>query len=548
MHPDPARWRTRLDEGAIARFTDSGAWRNQTLGMRLDRLCQETPDHVLIIDDHGAHSAVALRRKALRFAGALAALGLQRGDVVSFQLPNWHEAMIIDLACAYGGFVCNPIVPIYREHEVGFIVRGAQTRVLIVPDEYRDFAYAKMADRLQRSCPQLDHVFIARSRTEISRSLHRRIEEGTPISAAPPDPNHVKLLLYTSGTTADPKGVMHTHNTIDAEIHNFGSYLGLTSDDVVLMPSTLCHVTGYLYAIQLPVTLGAKAILMEKWSAEEAAHLIEQHKVTLTIGATPFLQELSQFALDSGRRLPSLRYFPTGGAPVPPSVVELAERSFARCLSFRVYGSTEAPTVTLGALGDQPRLRRTTEGRVVGHEMRIVDDRNVPCAAGKEGEIVTRGPELFVGYAVWSENADAFDTEGFFHSGDLGMMTSDGCLIVTGRKKDIIIRGGENISSKEIEDLLATLPEIREVAVVGMPHERLGETCCTFVSLREGASLQLDDVRRAMLQGGFAKQKWPERLEVLEQLPRTAAGKISKKLLREMIRRSLAAEDAGSDV
>jgi len=348
-----------------------------------------------------------------------------------------------------------------------------------------------------------------------------------------PDPNHVKLLLYTSGTTGAPKGVLHTHNTIDCEVRNFAQALGLGSGDVILMPSTFCHVTGYLYGIQMPITLGIPVVLMEVWSVAAAADLVESHNVSFMIGATPFLQELAQFSEREKRPLPSLRLFASGGAPVPPSVVQAAERAFADCRVFRVFGSTEAPTVTLGILDEAAAdLRANTDGHVVGHEVRLLRRDGFRCDAGEEGEIVTRGPELCVGYA-WELN-DAFDEDGFFHTGDLGRFDAHGCLTVTGRAKDLIIRGGENISPKEIEDVLYSHAAIRDAAVVAMPHMRLGETACAFVTLRDGAAFEMEDLR-ALLEGhGLARQKCPERLEILEALPMTPSGKVRKNILRDL--------------
>lgn len=349
---------------------------------------------------------------------------------------------------------------------------------------------------------------------------------------ARPDPNHVKLIMYTSGTTGRAKGVLHTHNTIATEISNFSDWLTLDENDVILMPSPLAHITGYLYGIQLPVTLGCPVVLMDMWNVRRAANDIEANGVTFTIGATPFLQELSNLCRETRRNLPSLRYFPSGGAPVPPEIILGADSSFERCVAFRVYGSTEAPTVTLGVPDRaEQTLRATTEGYIVGHEVRLVDEYGVEVKRGEEGEITTRGPELTVGYALDEQNSEAFDENGFFRTGDLAVQTPEGCLSITGRKKDIIIRGGENLNPKEIEDVLYTHPAVYEAAVVAMPHARLGETCCAFVTLKAGAVFDFEAMRKVLTASGLAKQKFPERLEIVDSLPYTPAGKIRKNLL-----------------
>ena len=526
---DPSGWRTRLDAGMIARYRAEGAWLDRTIGAQLRALAAVAPDRTLFIDGSGSLTAARVLERATGLASALAQMGLEAGDVVSFQLPNWNEAVLIELACALGGFVSNPIVPIYRDREVGFIVANARSRVLFVAETFRSFDYRAMVERSVGRCPELRQVIYVRSPDEAFEKL---IDGAEPLPLSDPDPNHVKLLLYTSGTTALPKGVLHTHNTIDCEVRHFAGSLGLSAGDVILMPSTLCHVTGYLYGIQMPITLGIPAVLMDVWSAAAAADLVDRYGVTFTIGATPFLQELAQFSEREKRPLPSLRLFPSGGAPVPPSIVQTAERAFADCRAFRVYGSTEAPTVTLGVLDDDAvNLRAFTDGRVVGHEVRLLRSDGSSADRGEEGEIVTRGPELCVGYA-WELN-DAFDKEGFFHTGDLGRFDANDCLTITGRSKDLIIRGGENISPKEIEDVLYTHPAIRDAAVVAMPHARLGETACAFVTLRDGATFEMKELR-VLLEGcGLARQKWPEALEIVEVLPLTPSGKIRKNVLRE---------------
>ncbi len=543
MRRDVSGWTVRLDELAIARYRVNGIWRDRTIADLLDALCEKKPAQTLVIDGARVLTAVAVRDSAQRLAQVLAAHGLRAGNVVSFQLPNWHEAILVELACAYGGYVCNPIVPIYRDAEVSFILADAASRALFVPESFRGFDYAAMVERLRPQLPYLKEVIFARPTNQSLLSFDVYLAESSVAPTLRPDPNNVKLILYTSGTTSRAKGVLHTHNTIDTEIRNVINWLKLDSKDIILMPSTLGHITGYLYGMQLPITLGCPVVLMETWNAQKAAELIDLHGVTFTLGATPFLQELAHFARENQRPLPTLRYFPTGGAPVPPEVIYEANRAFERCVSFRLYGSTEAPTVTLGVPDRQKEeLGATTEGYVVGHEIRLLDVNNEPVPPGSEGEIVTRGPEVCVGYAAPQQNTDAFDVDGYFHTGDLGILTPEDCLVITGRKKDLIIRGGENISPKEIEDVLYTHPAIREAAVVAMPHARLGETCCAFVTLQPNATFDLEQMRRLLETSGLAKQKYPERLEIVDALPYTAAGKIRKNLLRDQVVAQIAKE------
>jgi len=542
LEADPSGWKTRLTPELIDRFGKGDAWENLTIAHRLDALAASRPDQALVVEAGGAYDVTRVHADARKLAGILIRCGLKQGQVVSFQLPNWYEAVLIELACAYGGFVCNPIVTIYRDAEVDFIIKDSGSAFFFAPDQFRSFSYRDMVQRLR---PGWGHtkVVTVRGNPSDAGSFEQLMRPQPAMLGPLPDPNHVKLLMYTSGTTSRAKGVLHTHNTIAMEIANFSRWLGLDNRDVVLMPSPLGHITGYLYGIQLPVTLGVPVVLMEGWDVAAAVDLIEKHGVTFTIGATPFLQELSNFCLKSGRRLPSLRYFPTGGAPVPPEVVLGADRAFERCITFRLYGSTEAPTVTLGVTDPQlQNLRANTEGYVVGHEIKLVDANDNAVEFGEEGEILTRGPEMFVGYALADQNDGAFDGEGYFRTGDLAVESPAHCLTITGRKKDIIIRGGENLSPKEIEDVLYTHPAVKEAAVVAMPHARLGETCCAFVTLRPSAQFDFEAMLGILNDSGLAKQKFPERLEIVENLPYTAAGKIRKNVLREEIARKIKQE------
>ena len=542
------RWKTRLTDEIIAARMAAGEWDGETIARHLDRLCENRPEQVVVIDGDRRISAVELRRLSWQLLAALQGRGAVPGDVVSFQIPNWYEAHLIELACAYGGLVCNPIVSIYRDGEVAQIIEDARSHFFFIPHVFRRFDYAAMVERIGASWAGVTETIVVRPDTG-SPFLDFETLMGEGSGEAPElppvDANDIKLLMYTSGTTGRAKGVLHTHNTIGAEIRNFIEFFRLDASDVVLMPSPLGHITGYLYGIEMPITLGCPVVLMDIWDAARAADLIDAESVTFTLGATPFLQELSRVAEESGRGLPSLRYFPSGGAPVPPEIIHKANQAFANCTAFRVYGSTEAPTVSLGvpdrAAGD---LGATTEGYIVGHEIRLADPDGVTVPEGEEGEIWSRGPENLVGYSNFEDNADAFDADGYFRTGDLARVTPEGCLVITGRAKDLIIRGGENISPKEIEDILYRHPAVKEAAVVAMPHERLGETACAFVTLKPGSSFDFAAMQETLRESGMAMQKYPERLEIVDELPYTAAGKVRKNVLREQIRERMAVKTA----
>ena len=548
MRQDPSGWSTRLDEATIAANAASGIWRNHTQADLVAAQLARDPSQVMVIDGEARLTARDIDAQANALAGALVRMGLTAGDVVSFQLPNWAEAMVIDVAAAMLGLVVNPIIPIYRDAEVSYILKDAGTKVFFIPTSFRNFDYVAMVERHRADLPALGHVVTVRGEAAGCVGFADLLKAGIDGPGALPavDPNAVKLIMYTSGTTGRPKGVLHSHNTIDTENQAFAKFLGLDGRDVILMPSPVTHITGYLYGLQLPFVLGAPVVFMERWDAAAAIGLIERHGVTFTVAATVFLQELTEVCAQAGKRLPSLRYFPCGGAPVPPEIIHRAHRTFERCVCARIYGSTEAPTVTLGvASRAEEEIGATTEGRIVGHEVRLLDEAGREVARGTEGEIATRGPEMCLGYAD-PEHNDAFDADGYFHTGDLAVMTPEGCLVITGRKKDLIIRGGENLSPREVEDALHRHPAIQEAAVVAMPHPRLDETGCAYVILKPGATLDLAGMTEFLKTTGMARQKFPERLEIIEAFPRTPAGKIRKNVLRDEIAAKIAAEGAGA--
>ncbi|MGJ7531395.1 AMP-binding protein [Variovorax sp. GB1P17] len=542
MRKDVSRWSTRLDDDMAARYRASGQWTGMTLARCAADRAAGMPGKIAVVDGKVQLTFAQLLDQATRLARTMRRAGLVPGDVVSFQLPNWHETLVINLACSLGGFVCNPIVPIYRDAEVGFILRSSRTRLLFVPDVFRKTDYVAMVQRLRADLPDLQQVVVLRPGRMVDATYDGWLSQGDgegrpqdpPGEFVPVDPDAVKLLLYTSGTTGDPKGVLHSHNTIRSEIDAVMRFWAITPDDVVLMPSPVTHITGYLYALELVFAAGIKATLMERWDAGEAVDLIATNKASFSIGATPFLIELVAEVERRGACIPSLRLYGSGGAPVPPEVVRRARLALPNCLTFRVYGSSEAPTVSLGVKpGDRPELGATTDGAIVNHEVRIVDAvTGGPVAMGAEGEIVTRGPEVMLGYTNPAYTEEAFDADGFFHTGDLGFVDAHGYITVSGRKKDLIIRGGENISPKEIEDVLHRHPSVLEVAVVAMPHARMGETPCAYAVLRPGTALDLAGVIAFMDAEKVARQKIPERLVVLDELPHTATGKVLKHVLR----------------
>jgi acyl-CoA synthetase (AMP-forming)/AMP-acid ligase II len=345
------------------------------------------------------------------------------------------------------------------------------------------------------------------------------------------------MVMYTSGTTGRPKGVLHTHHTFDYRVRSMGEAYEIAPSDVVFMPSPVTHITGAFWAFDMPWVRGCSSLLVDVWSPDEAIGLIERAGCTVSGGATPFLQQLLDLGKLRPRALASLRLFFCGGTTVSPDLIRAASAAFPNCLFFRAYGSTE---LTLAAVGirsrEQADMGADTDGEIIEPtELRLVDPvTEAPVADGEEGEILGRGPELCAGYLHPQDNEAAFDAEGFFRTGDLGRRVHGNYLVITGRKKDIIIRSGENISPKEVEDALFNHPAVAEVAIVAMPSKATGECGCAFVIARE--PIDLPEIRRFLTTAGLAKQKFPEHLVLVNELPRVPSGKVRKDELRRRAR------------
>ncbi len=523
---------------------DSGAgYRDQTLAEVARRRAQETPDEVAIYLEDGAHIAYgAAFDEGQRLAAALSALGLRAGDTLSFQLPNWREAVAVDIAASLLGLVINPIIPIYRDRELAFILADTGAKVLFIPDTFRNFDYPGMLEGLRAGLPALEHVVVVRAERRRDGMLdYRDLVDGGDtgsLSAAPVDPDAVKIVMYTSGTTGRAKAVRHSHNTLNRALDNGAEAWELGKGDLMLMPSPVTHITGFVNGIELPFFTEAKTGFMEQWNADRAIELIERWGVTTCLSATPFLQELVQRAAERGLGLPTLRLFACGGASVPPALIRRTHEVLDNCRACRVYGSTETPLVTVGFRDPaQEELAAETDGRVYNYRVRVLDDDGADVAPGADGEIVVSGPAMMLGYGDPEQTREAMTADGYFRTGDIGHLTPEGAIVITDRKKDIIIRGGENLSAREIEEVLYAHPSIADVAVVAMPHERLGEgVCACLVPAREGDTLTLEDLRPWLAEQKLAKQKWPERLELLQELPKTASGKVRKDVLRSRVR------------
>lgn len=535
---DKQAWSQRLHSVAAESYRASGAWMGKTTADFAAQRAQETPDRIAVVEGGQRLSYALLWDEARRIAAGLRDLGLQPGDVISFQLPNWWESVVVNLAASLGGWAVNPIVPIYRDAEVGFILADCQAKAIFVPEQFRSIDYVEMLGRIAAEGSARPLVVTVRGGDNSGALRYETLgRSSAPWQGSLSAPDNLKLVLYTSGTTGRPKGVLHSHNTLLAELRAVTQFWRVGERDVVIMPSPVTHITGYSYALEYVFFAGIKVVLMDRWDAQQAIALIQAEEASLTVGATPFLAELTAAVEASEAQLPSFRLFASGGAPVPPDLVLRASRAMPGCLVCRVYGSSESPTVTLGIneAADQERAA-ITDGKVCNNEVRIADaTTGAALPVGEEGEILVRGPEVMLCYSREADTRDAFDAEGFFRTGDLGTLSTDGFITITGRKKDLIIRGGENISPKEVEDLLHAHPHVLEAAVVAMPHVRLGETACAYVVLRQGCSMNLEQMRAYLDEQRLARQKFPEQLFVVDVMPRTASGKILKHVLRSWL-------------
>jgi acyl-CoA synthetase (AMP-forming)/AMP-acid ligase II len=509
----------RVDEDRAAGAYRRGLWVRATLADSLRDAAQRTPERTVLVDGDVRLDCRTLHERASTLAHTLLAR-MPPGSVVSFMLPNWHEAAVIYLAATLAGMVVNPVLPSLRDHELQFILSDANSRAIFIPSDFAKHDYVAMVDRVTSAMASPPEVVVLRAdagrHTPYASLFTEVAATGLPVL----NPDAVAMILYTSGTTGRPKGVLHSHNSIHALIRQIGDHWLVDAGDVFLVPSPIAHIGGSIYAFECPLLLGTTAVLMARWDPDAAVGLMTTERCTHMAGATPFLGGLLTAAELAKTRLPDLKVFICGGASVSPSLIRRAAVYFERTAISRVYGSSEVPVTTVGALGEREHAA-VTDGRAGIAEIKLVDN-----------EIRARGPQMLVGYLHPDDETGSFDDEGFFCTGDLGRWVDDEFLVVTGRAKDIIIRNGENISPKEIEDILVGHAGIAEIAVVGVPDERTGECACAVIVASDQPTPDLADLRELLMRQGVAKFKMPERVEIWDALPKNDAGKVLKHQIR----------------
>ncbi len=536
---DPSSWQTRWSDETTARWLAEGHWRPETLVDFAHASAAADPTKAMLIEGDHCLTRGSCWDQALRLAAWFLSRGLKPGDVVSFQLPNWAETAVIALAARMCGLVINPIPPIYRESELGYILADCGAKLIFVPGTFRKHDHVAMIEALRPGLPNLGEVVVVRDSGAL---VWDDVIAGPPAADADLprlDPASVIIAMYTSGTTGRPKCVLHTHYTYGHRVSAMAVAYGMTPADVTFMPSPVTHITGAIWAFDMPWIAGNSCVLMDVWSPEDGIACIEQHGCTVSGGATPFLQQMLDVAESRPERLASLRLFFCGGTTVSPELINRAAQMVPQALFYRAYGSTECLTATLGHTDQaDARFGAETDGRIVYPvEMRITDGPGGPeLPEGAEGEIYLLSPGLFVGYLSTADNEGNFEPDGFFRMGDLGKRVHENYLVITGRSKDIIIRSGENISPKEVEDALFGHPAIADVAIVAMPSEKTGEMGCAFIIPRAGQSINLPEMVAFLGKAGLARQKFPEHLVLVDDLPRVPSGKVRKDVLRERAR------------
>lgn len=558
MKPSP--YTARYSPQEIDHYYRAGLWSTETFHDLLVRRVQENPDKVFATDGTRSLTFRELFDAGQRLAVGLHRQGLRRGDTAAVQLPNWVEFIQVLTALSRLGVIMVPIMPIYRRDDVSYVLSNAGVRAVFTPAHFSKFGYLDMYLGLRREHPELTTVVTRPDRVAEDvadadadvLTLHDLEADTDDDSAgqeldAPPGPDDPFVIVYTSGTTSRPKGCVHTFNTYCAGSRALVGPFGYTETDVQFGPSPIAHTTGLVTSVLLPMLTGASTHVMAKWDPARGIEEIQRFGCTAAVTAPTFLHTLLSEYDPERHDLSTLRLWTCAGAPIPAAVVKQASATLPNIKVLSLYGRSENLVTTTCSVTDDVSRALSSDGRAVpGSEVKILDDNGNEVPRGTEGDIAYRGPAHMIEYlANPEETAALFTRDGFSKSGDLGKMTDDGYVRVTGRTKDIVIRGGINISVREIEEHLAHHPALKAFSVVGMPDERLGEkVCCYLVSKPGHDTPTVEELREFLLAEGMPIQKTPERVVVVDSLPMTATGKVLKHELRKDIEQRLREEAA----
>ena len=523
------------------RYLEMGYWTDRTLLDCWQDSVRLHPDREYVVDDRGfRYTYRQVDEAASKVAAFLLSQGIKPQDVVSYQLPIWNEFVIITIACFKAGAVAHPIAMCYERKDLVRSMNLTESKVYFGSTFFHKTDYEAMSLSASEELPGLKTIVLldhTRQKTSSAITLKEIMEQFEPLKDQPRwgmTGQDVAVILGTSGTTCGSKGVLLTHDNIRYSEEAFNRELGLTEDDIMFMPAPLNHATGFHHGVIAPMLLGAKLVLQQKYRCQEAIDLMNREKCTYSMGATPFIYDILRDLETRSEALPYLKFYLCGGAPVPGYMVQRAWS--LGILLCEVYGSTESVPHVFVRPKEALALNGTTSGRPLeGIEIRVVDEDGNDVPPGTPGEEVSRGPNVFAGYLKNREATDeALDDEGWFYSGDICTMDEAGNLRIIGRKKDMIVRGGENLNSNEINDYLEGCPGMGDHTVIGMPDERLGERICAFaVPLSGCENLELHDLICYLKEKQVPKRFWPERLELIDRIPHTGSGKVKKYLLKE---------------
>lgn len=513
-----------------------GLWAEHTLARYVERNARRQPGEIGVADESRELTFAELRDMAWSLAGSLAGAGLDDESVVAVQLPNVVEAVVTYYALCRLGCVIVPRMMIYRRSEVRDAIDRTGAECFITVDEHRGFDHAAMGMELSAACGSLERVVVLGEPPPGASSLDELISGGEPYDGPLPQADDDQIIIFTSGTTALPKGALHSFNSHAATARVLNRHIELGPGDRCFMPSPVMHNTGLNAGVISPCLGGFGTVLQDAWDAHRALELVSRYRCTHTMGATPFATMMADASESGDHDIGPFRVFGCGGAPIPAAVVHRAEDALG-CKMLSIFGQSEFGVETMVKLTDPVERVASSDGCAVPcNDVRILDDDGNETDRGQEGEICSWGPMVMLDY--WQDperTAEAFAPSGHFRSGDLGRMDADGYVRVTGRKKELINRGGVKIAPREIEDILIEHPRIADAAVIGMPDGRLGERVCAFVVAAPGPAPTFESVVEHVRDQGVAVQKLPERLELIDELPRTATGKVEKFRLRSLV-------------
>lgn len=536
---------TMLTAERIEVLERAGDWPARLLDDVLEQWIASQPEAPAVTDRFGTMTWRELGEEVDAASRGLLELGVRPGSVVQVQLPNWRHFVVTVAAVERIGAVVNPVAPIFRSNEVSVMSDLARPTVVVTALEFRGFELAAMHAELRERCPWVRELIVVGDSAPVDAlTWEELIEQGrfssydrAAVDLLRPSPNDVCEIMFTSGTTGQPKGVMHHQNTLNVATDLFveAVFAGGGPDSrgaghpVFHMASTLAHQTGYIYGLRAPLTTGGHVVYQDVWDPNEFIDQIETHRIEFSMGATPFLADVLAVEGVGDRDLSSWQRFVCAGAAIPEPVLERADATLP-CIVLPGWGMTECGLLTVGR-PDDPFARRLTDGHpLAGNEVRVVDDTGRPVV-GEDGDLQCRGSLLFVGYAQGRALSESCWTDGWFDTGDRAIVDDHGYIKISGRTKDLVIRGGENVPVKEVEDVLMRHPAVSVAAIVGKPHERLGEIGCAFV-LPEGEAPSLPELTEFLAEHEVTRQFWPEELVIVDEFPMTPSGKIQKYKLR----------------